>query len=107
MDYYKIVRQLYDFVVEKVEKKYLFAVILVVAVYAFMNITSIIWWAVLIGLIFMFFKVKKQEVNISEVKLKELCKKSPELDMCKKYRESKESHNKLVDDLLDKIKLDN
>jgi hypothetical protein len=68
-----------------------------------MNFSTILWWGILLGLAYYVYTLRKQQLVTNENKLEEMCRKQPELDVCRTYNESKKAHKKIIETIESRV----
>lgn len=94
---YKSLYQFYYYISERVDKKYMVYIGIALIILIIMNFSTILWWGILLGLAYYVYTLRKQQLTNNDNKLEEMCRKQPELDVCKTYYESKKAHKAIVE----------
>ena len=94
---YKSLYQFYYYVSERVDKKYMVYIGIALIILIIMNFSTILWWGILLGLVYYVYTLRKQQLMNNESQLEEMCRKQPELDVCRTYDQSKKAHKTIVE----------
>ena len=103
MDIHKQLYKLFFYVKDKVEPKYFIIGIVAVVLFVLMNLSSILWWGLLLFLAYSFYNSRKSQVSSVDAELDTICKDKPDLELCRMYRESKKKHTDLVESIKAKL----
>jgi len=97
MNIYKIITALKNYILENIETKYIILGSVLMAVFVFFNLSTVIWWGLLGLLAYMYYQSRKQNASKTDTNLDELCAANPNLKLCRIYIESQRNHKKIVD----------
>ena len=94
---YKELYKVFYYLKDNFDKKYIIIGVILLAIFIFMNLSTIVWWGLLIVLIYFVYSSRKENESQIDKKLDTLCKKSPDLDVCKLFIESQNNHKKVIE----------
>jgi len=103
MDIHKQLYGLFFYIKDKVEPKYFVIGLVLLLLFILMNLSSILWWGILLFLVYSFYKSRKSQVSTIDGELETICKEKPDLELCKMYGESKKKHADLVESIKAKL----
>lgn len=103
VNFYKEFYRLVYYLKDNVNKNYLIIGAIALAFFVFMNISTILWWGLLVVLAYFIYISRKEGMANSDKKLEKLCNEHPELDICKLFNESRQNHKKIVDTIQSKL----
>jgi len=101
MDIHKKLYELFFYIKDKVEPKYFIIGVVALLLFILVNLSSILWWGILLFLAYSFYKSRKSQVIDGELDM--ICKDKPDLELCKMYSESKKKHADLVESIKAKL----
>jgi predicted secreted protein len=90
---------------ENIETKYIILGSVLLAVFVFFNLSTVIWWGVLVLLAYLYYQSRKQNAN-TDINLDQLCAANPKLELCRIYLESQHNHKKIVDKINSRLSSD-
>jgi hypothetical protein len=100
---YKSLYQFYYYISERIDKKYIVYIGIALIILIIMNFSTIVWWGILLGLVYYVYTMRKQQLANNETKLEEMCRKQPELDVCRAYNQSKKAHKTIVETIESRV----
>jgi len=93
---YKSLYQIYYYLTERIDKKYIVYIGIALIILIIMNFSTILWWGILLGLVYYVYTLRKQQLMSNDSRLEEMCRKQPDLDVCQTYNQSKKAHKSIV-----------
>ena len=96
MNIYKIITALKNYILENVDTKYIILGTVLLGVFVFFNLSTVIWWGLLVLLSYLYYQSRKQNTNKTDINLDTLCTANPKLELCRIYLESQLNHKKIV-----------
>jgi hypothetical protein len=102
---YKELYKIFYYLKDNIDKKYIIIGAILLVIFIFMNLSSVIWWGLLIILIYFLYGSRKENESQIDKKLETLCKKNPNLDLCKLFNESQNNHKKVIDQIQTRLSL--
>jgi len=102
---YKELYKIFYYLKDNIDKKYIIIGTILLIIFIFMNLSSVIWWGLLIILIYFLYVSRKESESQTDKKLETLCKKNPNLDLCKLFNESQTNHKKVIDQIQNRLSL--
>lgn len=103
MDVYKELYKLFFYLRDRVDTKYLIAGVVFVILFIVMNLSSILWWGILLFLAYSFYKHRKSQTAMTDSSIEALCRKTPDLELCRMYEESKKKHADVLETIRAKL----
>ncbi len=100
---YKNLYQLFYYIKDNIDTKYLILSAVVLFVFIFMNLSTILWWGLLVILVYFLYLSRKENVLNTDKKLEKLCDEHPELEICKLFNESQKNHKKIVETIQNRL----
>lgn len=100
---YKNLYQLFYYIKDNIETKYLILSSVLLFVFIFMNLSTILWWGLLVVLLYFLYMTRKENVLNADKRLEKLCQEHPELEICKLFNESKKNHKKIVETIQNRL----
>lgn len=95
--------QLFYYIKDNIDTKYLILSVAVLFVFIFMNLSTILWWGLLLVLAYFLYLSRKENVLNTDKKLEKLCDEHPELEICKLFNESQKNHKKIVETIQNRL----
>jgi hypothetical protein len=106
MNTYKIITALKNYIMENIETKYIILGSVLLAVFVFFNLSTVIWWGLLVLLAYLYYQSRKQNANKTDINLDQLCTANPKLELCRIYIESQRNHKQIVDKINSRLNSD-